>query len=121
MSWFGFGGSKKPEDDHTEKSMKIDDFDHHNDFSASSTNFAAPSMPVGGGASLGQFEQEVMLEQQKAMIMTLALRVTELAFDNCVTKPSSSLSSSEQSCIASITGKYFDSSRIIASRFSGGH
>lgn len=56
----------------------------------------------GGGGGLGggsQLEELVMAEQQKALVQSVIARLAELAFDNCVAKPSSSLSGSEQSCI----------------------
>ncbi len=57
-------------------------------------------------------------EQQKAMIQAIVFKLTDLAFDQCVPKPSSSLSSSEQSCISSVVGKYFETSQLIVGRFS---
>ena len=57
-------------------------------------------------------------EQQKAMIQAVVFKLTDLAFDQCVPKPSSSLSSSEQSCISSVVGKYFETSQLIVGRFS---
>ena len=57
-------------------------------------------------------------EQQKAMVQAVVFKLTDLAFDQCVPKPSSSLSSSEQSCISSVVGKYFETSQLIVGRFS---
>ena len=57
-------------------------------------------------------------EQQKAMIQAVVFKLTNLAFDQCVPKPSSSLSSSEQSCISSVVGKYFETSQLVVGRFS---
>lgn len=48
---------------------------------------------------MSQLEELVMAEQQKALVQSVIARLTELAFDNCVAKPSSSLSGSEQGCI----------------------
>lgn len=58
-----------------------------------------------------------MMEQQKIMIQAVMMKLTETAFDTCITKPSSSLSSSEQSCIASVVGKYLDTSELVVGRF----
>ena len=55
-------------------------------------------------------------EQQKAMVQAVVFKLTDIAFDECVPKPSSSLSSSEQSCISSIVGKYVESSQLIVGR-----
>lgn len=116
MSWFGFGGSSEKED--KERPMKIDEFDSHSasqfDNSHSSTNFA-PSAGSGGS-----FEQELAMEQQKAIIQAVMFKLTEASFDACVTKPSSSLSRGEQSCISAVVGKYLDTSELVASRLQGG-
>jgi hypothetical protein len=122
MSWFfgGGGGDKKPSQS---EPLKIDDFDSSN-FSTptqtfdSSTNYAAPSAPLrstGGGG--GNFEQELMMEQQRIMVQAVMFKLTDLSFDTCVTKPSTSLSSSETSCISATVGKYLDASEIIVGRF----
>lgn len=49
-------------------------------------------MVAGVGCGLLQ----VMAEQQKALVQQVIGRLTEMAFENCIAKPSSSLSSSEQ-------------------------
>ena len=48
---------------------------------------------------MSQLEELVMAEQQKALVQTVVARLTEMAFDNCISKPSSALSSGEQGCI----------------------
>lgn len=50
------------------------------------------------------------------MIQAVVFKLTDLAFDECVPKPSSSLSSSEQSCISSVVGKYLETSQIVVGR-----
>ena len=101
--------------------MKIDEFDSHSasqfDNSHSSTNFA-PS--AGGSMGGGSFEQELAMEQQKAIIQAVMFKLTEASFDACVTKPASSLSRGEQSCISAVVGKYLDTSELVASRLQGG-
>lgn len=119
MSWFGFGGSKKEESSSESVApMRIDD-DGDSHFPSSSTfdsnNFSSPSVGMGGAT----FEQQVMLEQQKAMIQAVMLKLTDVAFDKCITKPSTSLSYSEQSCIAAVTGKCLDTSEIVLARMQG--
>jgi import inner membrane translocase subunit TIM13 len=128
MSWFGFGGSKKPEDKPTSTSYESttsfdnNSFSSSNDFSApsssASTNFAAPAAPAAGLGS-GSFEQEVMMEQQKALIQAVMFKLTDAAFEACVTKPSNSLSSSEQSCISAVVGKYLETTELVVGRFQG--
>lgn len=122
MSWFGFGGSKKPEDDNSSSST-FSSNDHHFD-SSSSTDFVAPSGGgdfAGASAGLGggSFEQELMMEQQKALIQAVMFKLTDLSFETCVTKPGTSLSNSEQSCITAVVGKYLDTSELVVARFQG--
>lgn len=98
--------------------MKVDDFD-----SASAARFdnsdqfrQAPASSSGGSS----FEQEVMLEQQKAVIQAVMFKLTESSFDACITKPSSSLSYNEKSCISAVVGKYLDTSELVVARMQGG-
>ena len=81
---------------------------------------AAPSVPMGAGAGAGNFEQDLMMEQQKAMVQAVMARLTEMSFEQCVSKPSSSLSGSEKSCIQAVTNKYLDASEFTVARFSQG-
>lgn len=117
MSWFFGGGNDDKKDSSSSAPVSNIDSYSSSDFSGSSSssfdsgNFAAP------GRSSGSFEQELMMEQQKIMIQAVMMKLTETAFDTCITKPSSSLSSSEQSCIASVVGKYLDTSELVVSRF----
>ena len=125
MSWFGFGGSKK-DDDNKPTTMNVDSFDNSS-FSNETSNFASVdslgssgSGSIGlGGASGGSFEAELMAEQQKAMIQAIMFKLTDVSFDNCIPKPSSSLSSSEQACIAATVGKYLETTEFIVGRFQG--
>lgn len=55
-------------------------------------------------------------EQQKAAVQAVVSRLTDMAFTKCVQKPSSSLSSSEQTCINSTVLKYFDTSEFVLGR-----
>jgi len=71
----------------------------------------------GGGGS--NFENELRLEQQKIMIQQVMFKLTELSFEKCVTKPSSSLSSSEKACIEAVANKYIDASEFVVGQFSG--
>lgn len=59
-----------------------------------------------------------MMEQQKALVQAIMFKLTETAFESCVTKPSSSLSSSEQSCITAVVTKYLDASEFVVRKMS---
>lgn len=48
---------------------------------------------------MSQLEELVLMEQQKAMVQQVVAKLTEMAFESCITKPSSSLSGTEQGCI----------------------
>ena len=120
MSWWG--SSKKNDSGSGEQSMKIDDSAEFSSegFQSSDIGTSYAGAPSGtvGARSPNNFQQEIMAEQQKAMVQAVMLKLTETAFDTCVTKPSSTLSYSEQSCIAAVTGKYLDASELIVGRFA---
>eukprot|EP01036_Dinobryon_divergens_P030585 gene30585-39853_t len=119
MSWFG--GSKKkeepiPEVHHYVGDDDADDF-HDPSFNSSSSFPSGPSLHgLSNGQSNESFAEALAVEQQKAMVQAVVFKLTDIAFDECVPKPSSSLSSSEQSCISSIVGKYVESSQLIVGR-----
>jgi hypothetical protein len=120
MSWFGFGGA--PKDDKPTAPLKIDEFDARSQaptFDSSEHNFAS-SAGMGGGMGGGSFEQQVAMEQQRAMVQAVVMKLTESAFDNCISKPSSSMSYNERTCIGATVGKYLDTSELIVGRMQGG-
>jgi hypothetical protein len=47
------------------------------------------------------------------MVQQVMFKLTEQAFEACVAKPSSSLSTSEQACIASVVGKYLEAGEFV--------
>ncbi len=116
MSWFGLGGGSDNGKKTEERSMKIDDFDSSSAAQFDNTNQFSHAPSAGGGS----FEQEVAIEQQKAMIQAVMFKLTEASFDACVTKPSSSLSYGEKSCISAVVGKYLDTSELIVAKMQGG-
>lgn len=118
MSWFGFGGSSSKDEPAAPQPMKIDDFNQGTHFD-NSADFAAPrgaSGSLGGGSS---FEHEIQLEQQKALVQAIMIKLTDAAFDACITKPGSSMSSSENSCVQAVVGKYLNTTELIVSRMNG--
>jgi hypothetical protein len=124
MSWFGFGGGdKKPEDSASRQSA----YDDNNQFpgdpmagqSMSSGSSATSGMGEVGGRSLDPFQKEVLQVQASMQTQMIVHKLTNLAFEGCITKPSSSLSSSERSCIASKVGKYFDTAEFVMRGLSG--
>mmetsp|Transcript_2505 Transcript_2505/g.2611 ORF Transcript_2505/g.2611 Transcript_2505/m.2611 type:complete len:134 (+) Transcript_2505:94-495(+) len=131
MSWFFGGGNNNDDKKDTSRST-------HDSYSSSSTPFdtaptttfggdlgsssglgASPSLGGGSSAGLSSFQEELMAEQQRAVIQAVMFKLTDVAFDQCVPKPSSSLSSSEQSCINATVGKYLETTELIVGRFQG--
>ena len=99
MSWFGLGGSQKP-------SSPANAAD--NSFESFSDSQSPTNSPV---SSLGnsQFEQQILQEQQKALVQAMVFNLTQVSFEKCVKTPSSSLSSTERQCIHATTTKYMES------------
>lgn len=64
------------------------------------------------------FQDALALEQQKAMVQAVVFKLTDLAFDECVPKPSRSLSSSEQTCVQAVVGKFLETSEIVVGRLT---
>jgi hypothetical protein len=60
-----------------------------------------------------------MQEQQKALVQQVMFRLTELSFESCVTKPGTTLSSGERSCINAVTTKYLETSEFIVGAMGG--
>lgn len=113
MSWFGGGGQKKDDD-----AGSFTDSYSSGSSSASSYSTGSSLGASGPSRSLSSFQQELVQEQQKAMVQGVMLKLTEISFENCVTKPSSSLSSTERSCISAVVSKYMDTSEFVIGRMS---
>ena len=117
MSWFGLGGGKK------EPSPNVSSYSVEEQFPGSSSSYGGDSSsyaaPSQANLGAGSFEQELMMEQQKALVQAVVTRLTDLSFDTCVTKPGSSMSSSERNCIQSTVGKYLDTTELVVGRFNG--
>ena len=116
MGWFG---SSSDEDKSSSSSGGSSNFDDHARFGSGGSDYVAPQAAGSIGAGAASFEQEVMMEQQQAIVKAAMLRLTKLSFDKCVTKPSSSLSSSEQSCISAVVTKYLELSQFVTNGLGG--
>ena len=110
MSWFGSGGNDKAKGDSDSSYNPAQTYDSPVD------NFAGSSLGSSGAPS--GIEQEFLLEQQKMLVQAVMFKLTESAFQKCVTSPSSSLSSTESSCIKAVVTKYLDTSELILKRLS---
>ncbi len=127
MSWFGFGGSNKSSDTSSSSSSDFNtvDFNHSDSFSSSNDSSYAPSMysaPSSGSSNnaLASLQSGIAAEQERLMIQALIIKLTDMSFEKCIEKPSSSLSGSEQSCIKATVGKYFDASEYVIHKVSAG-
>lgn len=69
-------------------------------------------------ASSGTFQEQIALEQQKVMIQNMMMKLADTAFQKCVTKPTSSLTTSEQICIQTVVTKYIESSEFVLEKLS---
>ena len=94
MSWFGGGGSGGSKSDSNSGSSYQPESSYQDQgFAGQQESFAAPRS--AGGTSAESFQQELLMEQQKALIQAVMFKLTETAFKKCVTSPSTSLSSSK--------------------------
>jgi len=109
MGWFG--SSDEDENKQSTSSYTDQGFGGQTEYAPA----GAMTMPSSGGS----FEQEVAMEQQQAIVKAAMFKLTELAFSKCVSKPSSSLSSSEQSCISAVVTKYLEVSEMVTSGMAG--
>mmetsp|Transcript_4300 Transcript_4300/g.12524 ORF Transcript_4300/g.12524 Transcript_4300/m.12524 type:complete len:128 (-) Transcript_4300:155-538(-) len=122
-SWFGFGGNK---DDDKGSSSYDQPMGGSSGFADSGTDFgpslgsSAPSM--GGSTAIAGLDirSQLMAERQKAELQAVIGALAELAFDQCISKPSTSLGSSERSCIESVVGKYLDTNEFVLMRMTRG-
>ena len=89
MSWFGFGG----EDNNKPKSSSGSggeydtsfpgDTQHNSGFSAADMGESRAPMSAGG---MDPFQAQLMQLQQQQMAQAVIYKLTELAFNKCVTK-----------------------------------
>ncbi|GMI05671.1 hypothetical protein TrLO_g9241 [Triparma laevis f. longispina] len=108
MGWFGGGSS--------EESSGPRDFSSTDEssFSAPIPQQSSVQSAGMGASSLQSFAAEM---QQKALVQGVVSKLTQIAFDKCITKPDSVLSGSEIKCMHAVTGKYMDGSEFVLGRF----
>ena len=61
------------------------------------------------------FVNEFKSVLEEGMMKEVLLKLTSAAFDECVSKPSSKLSSLEKSCIRAIVGKQLEATQLVQS------
>ena len=110
MSWFGGSSSNNNND------KKTDSYESNYDTSASnnSIEYSSPN-------NTNTLEQEIMKAQEQMAVQSLMLKIAEIGFDNCITsKPSTSLSYSEKSCLSNVVDKYFSTTEFVVEKISKG-
>ncbi len=63
--------------------------------------------------ALGWFSQE---EKRKAEFNEVVAQLTEVCFDNCVSKPGNKLDSYETSCLSQCSLRYLETGQVILGR-----
>lgn len=118
MSWFGLGGNKTSEP----APSSVDPYasSSPSQWNDPNSSYDSPSS-FSSGSSSRSLQEEIQLEAQKVEIQGLILQLTNTAFDKCVSKPGSSLSYSEKSCIEATTGKYFEAKSLLMQKLTGGN
>ncbi|KAF6000606.1 Timm13p [Cyanidiococcus yangmingshanensis] len=61
-----------------------------------------------------ELEDRVKSEMLRQAFQDLVQRVTEKCFEKCVTKPSSSLTSGEQTCLAKCVDRYIEAMGVVS-------
>lgn len=67
--------------------------------------------------SQAQIEQMLMAEQVRQAQMMYLSALTETAFDRCIKKPDTALSSQERDCIRASVLKQVDTEKLVAGRY----
>ncbi|XP_063978519.1 mitochondrial import inner membrane translocase subunit Tim13-B [Diachasmimorpha longicaudata] len=70
------------------------------------------------GADREEFMQEVKQQIAVANAQELLTKITEKCFKKCVTKPGTSLDSSEQKCVAMCMDRYMDAFNVVSRAYS---
>lgn len=112
MGWFGSSEVDSSKESSLSSYSSSASFDNVSNFDGDSSLTA-----IGGSFGVGgDFQDQIVQLSQQAMVQALMFKLTERGFEHCVVKPTSSLSSSEQSCMKALTSKYMESSAYIMQR-----
>jgi len=76
-------------------------------------------MDGGGGGGYNAEQSEALLQQvrgevQAAAFQELFTKISEKCFQKCLKKPGSSLSSSDQKCLAMCMDRYMDTMNVVS-------
>ncbi len=116
MGWFGGGTPANTEDSNfstVNDGFSSGDSAGFGGDGGSSMSSAGAGMTGSGAAGLQAFAEQ---QQQVAMFNQVVGMLSKIAFDKCVDKPSSELSSYEQRCIEATSHKYLDGQKFVVGR-----
>ena len=80
------------------------------------SSMTAPSQLPNGNVAGLDIRSQIMAERQRAELNAVIGALSELAFEECVSRPSSSMSGSEASCVRSVVAKYLDTNEFVMGR-----
>lgn len=67
------------------------------------------------GELMSQIKTQVMVAQAQEMLAT----ITRKCYTKCITKPGTSLDSSDQKCVSMCLDRYMDAQNLVARTFTG--
>ena len=119
MSWFGSSGNKSSNDS---GSLGGSSYSSYDSAPPSSFDYSpAPSASSSSRNDTSALEAELQKAQETVLVRTMLLKITDMAFEVCVPKPSSSLSSSEKSCVNNAVEKYLINTQFVMEKITKGH
>ena len=65
---------------------------------------------------MAQLQQYMMMLEQQKEQQIKGILLAEKAFKQCIDKPDSSLSSSEERCLRAVAGKFLDTNEFVVAR-----
>jgi hypothetical protein len=122
MSWFGFGGSNNKSNTSSTEKNESAISNEYNSFNSdelqepTESNLSSSLNP--GSSEYSKFEQQVLAEQQRALVQAVMFKLTEISFQKCVLKPSNNLTGSERACIQATATKYLETSQFVINGLS---
>ena len=92
----------------------VSDFDNHIPLSS---GFSSSSL--GGEGSLSEMQQFAVMLQQQVLVQQVINKLTDKAFEKCVTgKPSDSLSGKDAACVQATVMKWLDTNEFLLGRLA---
>jgi import inner membrane translocase subunit TIM8 len=97
-------------------SEDISDFDNHIPLSS---GLSSSSLGVESAGGLGEMQQFALMLQQQVLVQQVINKLTDKAFDKCITgKPSDSLSGKDAACVQATVMKWLDTNEFLLGRLA---